>query len=138
MKNMKCMKTNLVYLEVKKRPQTCFLFNMVIQMNISFHLCSRKCYIILEIMPLIKILHCVYRILLQTEKQRIQYLKTLIICCVYLSFSSLDDFRGLFLYRVIREANRSPAPEFLFVLLLSNEFYCTAGVKSYWVFCNRV
>ena len=105
--------------------------------KITFHfICIVGCFIILEIMSLIKILLCVTEHCCRQKK--FWYLKTLIICCAYLSYSSLDDFRGLFLYRVIREANRSPAPEFLFMLLLSNEFYCTAGVKSYRVFCNRV
>lgn len=91
-KYMKCMKTNLVYLVVKKQISGSFFIQYH---SLTFHftcvagsallfwkLCySLKYYIVC-------IVHCC------RQKNRIQYLKTLIICCAFLSYSSIVDFRG--------------------------------------------
>lgn len=54
-------------------------------------------------------------------------------CSLYLFYTNSAMFQN-----PPRRASIRPVFEFLFVLLPSNEFGSTAGVKSYLLFCNRL
>lgn len=105
--------------------------------SLGFHFIYKKYFTTLASQPPIKILYYVDRTLLQIENGDSRAWKP---CSsvVYICLLLVQIISELFPYAVITQANISPESAVLFVLPQANEFCCTAGVKSYLLFCNWV
>lgn len=135
---MKCFRNNLVYLIVQKIiADFFFLFSMLLYFDIFISVWQK----ILSYFGNYAIQHniklCIQNIIIDRKAENSVFGNLDHLLCIFI-LSQLRWFQRIFLCKIIIEANRSSAFEFLFGLLLSNEFYCTAGVKSYLLFSNRV